>query len=51
MPIMEHNPNNLEDVLKVDVDENGYGGDDAYDALRYGVMATPERKSSFSFAY
>ncbi len=24
--------------LKVDVDEDGNGGDDAYDALRYGVM-------------
>jgi hypothetical protein len=26
-------------VKKVDTDENGNGGDDPYDALRYGVMA------------
>lgn len=27
-----------EDVLKVDADDEGKGGDDAYDALRYGLM-------------
>lgn len=41
MPAMEHDPNRPEDVLKVDVDEDGNGGDDAYDALRYLVMAAP----------
>jgi hypothetical protein len=30
-----------EDVLKVDIDEDGNGGDDAYDGLRYGLMARP----------
>ena len=25
-------------MLKVDVDEDGNGGDDMYDMLRYGVM-------------
>lgn len=35
---MQHDPNRPEDVLKVDVDEEGVGGDDAYDAFRYLVM-------------
>lgn len=39
IPAMVHNPNRPEDVLKVDADEDGQGGDDAYDMLRYGVMA------------
>jgi phage terminase large subunit len=38
LPIMQHDPHNPEDVLKVDVDEEGNGGDDPYDCLRYGVM-------------
>jgi hypothetical protein len=29
---------NPEDVQKVDADESGVGGDDAYDRVRYGVM-------------
>jgi phage terminase large subunit len=41
LPTLEHDPNRPEDVLKVDVDEDGNGGDDAYDAFRYGVMASP----------
>ena len=41
LPAMVHNPKAPEDVLKVDTDENGRGGDDAYDAFRYGVMVTP----------
>jgi PBSX family phage terminase large subunit len=39
LPAMEHDPNRPEDVLKVDVDEDGNGGDDPYDGLRYAVMA------------
>ncbi len=39
IPAMIHNPNRPEDVLKVDVDDDGNGGDDGYDALRYGLMA------------
>jgi hypothetical protein len=31
---MQHDPNRPEDVLKVDCDEDGVGGDDANDALR-----------------
>ena len=37
MPAMQHDPNRPEDVLKVDADEEGYGGDDAADCLRYLV--------------
>ena len=36
---MVHSPRNAEDVLKVDADAEGRGGDDDYDMLRYGVMA------------
>lgn len=43
LPLMQHDPRRAEDVLKVDADEEGRGGDDAYDALRYGVMS-PARK-------
>lgn len=39
LPLMEHNPNKPNDVLKVDVDDDGLGGDDYYDSARYGIMA------------
>ena len=39
LPALEHDPHRPEDVLKVDTDDDGNGGDDAYDALRYGLMA------------
>lgn len=39
LPQMQHDPKRPEDVLKVDVDEEGVGGDDYYDALRYGLQA------------
>ena len=39
LPSMEHDPHRPEDVLKVDIDENGQGGDDAYDDARMGIMA------------
>ena len=38
---LQHNPNRPEDVLKVDCDEEGVGGDDAADALRYLVGTKP----------
>jgi hypothetical protein len=41
LPALEHDPHRPEDVLKVDCDDEGAGGDDAYDALRYGLMAAP----------
>ena len=39
IPTLEHDPHRPEDVLKVDCDEDGIGGDDAYDGARYGLMA------------
>lgn len=42
IPAMIHNQNRPEDVLKVDADEDGEGGDDAYDMLRYGLMAAKD---------
>lgn len=38
IPTLQHDPNRPEDVLKVDIDEDGNGGDDPYDDLRYGLM-------------
>jgi phage terminase large subunit len=43
IPAMQHDPNRPEDVLKVDADEEGVGGDDAADALRY-LIATKANK-------
>jgi hypothetical protein len=34
-------PDHPEDVLKTDADENGLGGDDAYDMWRYGLASRP----------
>jgi hypothetical protein len=42
LPAMQHDPNRPEDVLKVDADEDGNGGDDSADALRY-LVATKGR--------
>ena len=39
---MQYDPNRPEDVFKVDADEDGVGGDDAVDALRY-LVATKSR--------
>ncbi|MEI7732841.1 MAG: hypothetical protein WCO56_24935 [Verrucomicrobiota bacterium] len=39
IPALQHDPNRPEDVLKVDADEDGNGGDDAADALRYAVAS------------
>jgi len=41
LPALRHDPNRPEDVLKVDVDDDGAGGDDAADALRYLVATRP----------
>jgi phage terminase large subunit len=41
LPAMQHDPNRPEDVLKVDTDEDGNGGDDAADCLRYAVASKP----------
>ncbi len=37
VPPLQHDPNRAEDLLKVDCDEEGVGGDDAADAPRYLV--------------
>ncbi len=42
VPSLQHDPNRPEDVLKVDADEDGIGGDDSADALRY-LVATKAR--------
>jgi phage terminase large subunit len=42
IPLLQHDPNRPEDVLKWDTDEDGAGGDDYYDAGRYTVMAGSE---------
>ena len=41
LPALQHDPNRPEDVLKVDADEDGIGGDDAADTLRYLVATKP----------
>lgn len=38
IPSLQRDPDRGEDVLKVDTDDDGLGGDDFYDALRYGAM-------------
>jgi hypothetical protein len=43
LPVLQHDPHRPEDVLKVDADEDGVGGDDAADALRY-LVATKSRE-------
>jgi hypothetical protein len=45
LPALQHDPNRPEDVLKVDCDEDGIGGDDAADVLRY-LVATKSRSIS-----
>jgi hypothetical protein len=42
LPALQHDPNRPEDVLKVDADEDGVGGDDAADCCRY-LVATKSR--------
>lgn len=43
LPSLEHDPHRPEDVLKTNADADGRGGDDAYDAARYGIMARAKR--------
>lgn len=38
IPAMIHNPNRVEDILKVNITEEGVGGDDPIDAARYLLM-------------
>ncbi|HTG45412.1 MAG TPA: hypothetical protein VK633_12860 [Verrucomicrobiae bacterium] len=41
LPSLQHDPNRPEDVLKIDVEEDGLGGDDTADALRYLIATKP----------
>ncbi len=43
LPSLQHDPNRPADVLKTNPNEEGLGGDDAADALRY-LVATPIRR-------
>jgi phage terminase large subunit len=38
LPAMQHDPGRPEDMLKVDCDDDGQGGDDDVDGLRYALM-------------
>lgn len=38
---MVTDPDNVEDVLKVDADDYGFGGDDDYDMVRYALASRP----------
>ena len=51
LPSLQHDPHRPEDVLKVDTDDDGVGGDDFYDALRYGVMASQQTPAGFAAGY
>lgn len=51
LPALEHDPNRPEDVLKWDTDENGLGGDDPYDAARYGLMQAKRRHKTTVVKY
>ena len=42
LPTLQHDPNRPEDVLKIDADDDGVGGDDCADCLRY-LVATKAR--------
>jgi len=44
LPALVHDPHRPEDVLKVDCDDEGEGGDDFYDDFRYGMMADAQRQ-------
>ena len=52
IPMLLSNPSQPEDVLKIDCDEDGEGGDDAYDGGRYGLMAAAQPGSGgFAMRY
>ena len=48
---LQHDPNRPEDVLKVDADEDGAGGDDFYDAARYTRMAAEKMGGAIAMSY
>ncbi len=47
LPTLQRDPKRPEDVLKADTDDDGLGGDDPYDSMRYGLMhAAVDRRVS-----
>ena len=50
IPRMLSDEKRPEDVLKIDADEFGEGGDDSYDCARYGLMVRPTELSTGNFA-
>ena len=48
LPNLQNDPKDPEDVLKVDVNEEGIGGDDTYDALRYAVKTYSSGRLAFA---
>ncbi len=48
LPNLQNDPKNPEDVLKVNVNEEGIGGDDTYDALRYAVASYQSSRLYFA---
>lgn len=47
IPDLQHDPHRPEDVLKVDCDDDGMGGDDFFDSARYGLQAARKREIRF----
>jgi phage terminase large subunit len=47
LPALEHNPDKPGDVKKTNADDNGFGGDDAGDGVRYFVMDDNESTGIF----
>lgn len=41
LPNLQHDPHRPEDILKIDVDDDGHGGDDPADAARYLIHYKP----------
>ena len=44
LPTLQRDPNRPEDVLKMDADSDGEGGDDPYDGFRYGLHRREDKK-------
>jgi len=42
LPSLQNDPGDPEDILKINMDESGFGGDDAADALRY-LLSPPSQ--------
>lgn len=51
IPALQHDPHRPEDVLKIDADDEGNGGDDAFDSSRYGLMHVAKRGPGRVYAF